>query len=244
LPSRKIPNAWPNQECWIIGGGASILEQFNVPWEIRQQAKQEGGDPSIISPYLAPIHGKNVIGVNSAYQLGDWVDVLFFGEKRWYEKHEQALKDHPAWKVTVAPQLDKTSGLTYLEKDSYKKRGISITPDRIAWNLNSGAASISLAYHLGATRIILLGFDMGLDDDQDSHWFGRHYEINGENLTKARYVESKYANFKRHIRAFPAVADDAQRLGLTIINASPNSKIEDLPKCSVSELLEPAEALA
>jgi len=38
---------------------------------------------------------------------------------------------------------------------------------------NSGYQAVNLAYLLGATRILLLGYDMQMKGDQ-RHWFGAH----------------------------------------------------------------------
>jgi hypothetical protein len=149
--------------------------------------------------------------------------------------------DHPAWKIHCDSLLDGRKDMTFLAKDAYKRRGISSEPDRVCWNLNTGAAAISVAYHLGAARVILIGFDMDLDESQGpaSHWHGRHWEMGGaaQYQDEAAYRQSKYSNFERHLRAYKAVAADADALGLPVINASPHSRIVDLPKVDLSEIL-------
>jgi hypothetical protein len=102
----------------------------------------------------------------------------------------------------------------------------------VSWNLNSGAAAVGLAYHLGVKKIYLLGFDMHVGENGDQHWH-RHY-------ARSKDVKKRSVNklpFQRHLRGFFAVGRDAERLGLKIINVSPNSKIEQFPKMTLKEAL-------
>lgn len=240
--SKLTPNRWEGEDVFIIGGGPSILHQFGIPDDLAERALSGEAVEAEVGAYMAPhLYGRPVVSVNNAYTLGDWVDVAFFGERHWFRKHEQALLDHPAQKIHCDQLLEDYKGLTFLPKDPYKRHGISSMPDRVCWNLNSGAAAISVAYHLGAARVILLGFDMDLTQDGQgrSHWHGRHYEMGGhaELQDVEKYKRSKYSNFGRHLRAFPAIAADAEALGMPVINSNPDSRIVDLPKIPLSEII-------
>jgi hypothetical protein len=118
----------------------------------------------------------------------------------------------------------------YLGHDSIKGYGISNNPKKVAWNVNSGAAAISLARHFGVRKIILVGFDMSIDNRRNSHWHGAH-GMGSKNGKK--WIPP----FPRHLKGFEYIAKDAQELGIEIINASPDSAIKELPKVAVSELL-------
>lgn len=101
--------------------------------------------------------------------------------------------------------------------------GIDTTPGRVAWNRNSGASAINLAWHLGASKVVLYGFDMR-DVDGESHWHNDHQS-------------KKPSPHARFLRCFPAIKRDAERLGIEIINASPGSAIKEFP------IIDPMEAL-
>ena len=123
----------------------------------------------------------------------------------------------------------KAEGIKYLQKDRKKKLGISNDKSTVAWNHNSGYAAISLAYHLGVKKIILLGFDMNMGDVHGikkdiSHWHGSH-------------GNRKPPPFKRHMRGSEKIKKDAKKFGIKIINASPDSAIEEFPKMHPGELL-------
>jgi len=226
----KVPKIWDNGECWIIGGGSSIIEQFSIPFDIVELVRTKQAPLSIFSKYMEAIHSKHVIGVNAAFKLGRWIDFCFFGDTGWFEDNKVALARFAGIKVTSAPIFAKREmhypGIKYLSQDVNKSHGISSVPYTVCWNANSGAAAISLAAHLGAKKIVLLGFDMQLGSQGTSHW---HNE----------YPKSVTRNpvFIRHLRGFPSIAKDAESMGIEIVNASPNSVIDCFPKISVGGIL-------
>lgn len=219
---------WAGGECFIIGGGPSMLKQFEIPAELTEKVRLGLRPASVYSPYMSLIKDKHVIGVNNAYQLGNWIDCVFFGDCAWYLVHRMLLMDFPNLKVTCCPRwLNKkkkdSEGVKYLEKQG-SKLGLTENPTRVAWNHNSGSAAINLAVHFGVKRIVLLGFDMFLDA-KNSHWHKGHGHKNPETF------------FSRHMRGFPVIAKDAAALGVEILNASPNSEIKDFTKISLKDVL-------
>jgi hypothetical protein len=175
-----------------------------------------------------------VIGVNNAYRLGAWVDILFFGDWTWYLEHRQELQGWPGLKISCNskfgnPGPDRMGGIKYLARDREHLEGISGDPSKVSWNQNSGAAAINVAVHLGVKRIYLLGFDMDMDHKNNrTHWFGSHGPSVGRPV--------KPPPFGRHLRGFPAIAEDAKRMGVGIINVNPESKIDVFPKVALKDI--------
>lgn len=225
----KIPKMWQDGTCWIVAGGPSVPRQFNVPEEIIQGVMIGQQPATAYSPYLAPLHEKHVIAINNAFMIGDWFDILFFGDQEWYLRHQIPLRSWPGLKVTCCQwfaYLNRTvlRDVKYIPTDKEKTYGLSSKPDAIVGGSNSGVAAIDLAVHLGVKRIMLLGFDMKLDENKTSHWHGSHWHGNKP-------------PFSRHLRSFTFVASDAKSRGVEIINASPDSAIKEFPKIDVKELL-------
>lgn len=231
--SWRVPRIWDGGDVWIIGGGASVPKQFNIPDSVIKKVV-DGASPKLYSPYMSALHDKHVIGINVAYLLGDWIDMIFFGDGGFFLKHVQGLSQFPNLKISCHPKANNVDWVKYLPREGSHSRGISTSPSRISWNGNSGAAAISVAAHAGAKRIILLGFDMKLSTDSYQHWhdiYGRH---------KSGYKNRKgkiNLPFMRHLRGFPQIASDAKKLGIEILNANPDSAINCFPKYSVNELL-------
>lgn len=229
----KVPKLWEDGECWIIGGGPSIWNEFNVPKEIIKNVVTGAFQYSILSPYVSKLHDKHVIGVNNAYLLGSWVDFVFFGDCAYYLAHKTRLDAFPGIKVTCCSRFANRSkcaeeGLKYLAKDRDHTKGISSHPAKVSWNSNSGAAAINLAAHLGVKKIFLLGFDMNLSKDNYSHWHGQH-GLPGQ--------KKRPPPFKRHLMGFPVIADDAKKLGIEILNVNLSSTIDDFLKVSLKDVL-------
>ena len=227
----SIPKMWEGGECWIIGGGPSMPRQFGVPEDIINQVYSGGLPLSAYSPFLSLIHSKHAIAVNAAFLIGDWMDLVFFGDGGFYFKNRMALSDFPKIRVSCNPNLTNKNiqGVKFVARDGKKPYGISTRRDHVSWNGNTGSAAISLAYHLGAKRICLLGFDMKLGPDERQH-FHNHYQ-------KGTNRNPRKLPFHRHIRGFPMIAQDAKKLGLEILNVNMDSAIKELPKVELKQVL-------
>jgi len=229
-----VPRMWEGGDVWIIGGGPSLVEQFNIPDNIAKDVFLGKKPLSVYSSYMQAIHKKHIIGINMAYLIGDWIDIVFFGDGGFFLKNKPNLAQFPGLKVTCHSGGAKEKWVKFLGRDGKKPRGISTGANLVSWNGNSGGAAISVAAHSGAKRIILVGFDMNLNSENKQHWhnnYGRGI-INVSDQRKLRKLP-----FDRHLRGFPIIAEDAKRMGIEIFNASPNSMITCFPKCTVKELL-------
>lgn len=225
----KIPNIWAGEDCWIIGGGPSISKQFNIPTDVVKQVALGQLAPEAFSTHMLAIHNKHVIGVNAAYMLGNWLDILFFGDVGFFLEHEKGIASFPGIKISGNEQAQR-DWVRYCPKDMEKIHGITTRPNHLSWNGNSGAAAINLAVHLGATRIFLLGFDMNLNEESHQHW----HNVYGRNTNKRAPAKLP---FNRHLVGFPKIAEDARNLGIEIINVNSDSAINCFPKISLNQIL-------
>lgn len=232
-----IPKIWKDADVYIIGGGFSITEQFHIPKNVIDKVKKKELSISAYSPYLSFLHDTHVIGVNASLYLGDWIDFNFFGDLGFWEKNRTQLKAHPAPAITCHAQFENKDGMTrgsgvkYVPQDLQHREGIStrIHP-HISWNGNSGAAAINLAYHLGAKRIFLLGFDMRMVNQQ-SHWHSEY--------PKSPQGSQPYGI---HLRGFPAIKQDAAILNLKIYNVSPESALKEFPRITFEDMVKLTES--
>lgn len=226
-----VPRIWEGGRCIIIGGGPSMLSQFNISPELvaRVRDRSDPTGPDAYSSYMEPIHGEHVIGVNDAYLIGTWIDVCHFGDGGWYRVHRERLAAWPNLKVTHCPafaddRLASREGIKYLRRDPDKKLGLSQNPRRLSWNFNTGSSAIGLAVHFGVRQIILLGFDMS-HEGAATHWHFGHGH--GPRKTYARFL-----------RGMPVIAKDARVMGVEIINCSPGTAIADFPATNLNEILQ------
>ena len=86
--------------------------------------------------------------------------------------------------------------------------------------------ALNLAVHLGARRIILVGYDMWFPDGKD-HWHDDHEVPSKEVLYKKTFA-----------RQYPIVKKELDRRKIRVFNASLISRIDCWPKLSLNEALE------
>jgi len=228
-----VPRIWEEGDVWILGGGPSVPKQFGIPEALTQAVIAGTSPPSVYSPYMSFLHDKHVIGINVAYFIGNWMDMVFFGDGSFFRTHKADLAKYPGLKVSCAPACDRVPWVKYLARDTTHPTGISLNPGYVSWNRNSGSAAISVAVQAGAKRIILLGFDMKTDSNHQ-HW---HDMYGGGLIDNQKIITKTTATFSRHLSGFSSIAQDARRMGVQIINASPDSAITQFPKVHVKELM-------
>lgn len=224
-----VPKIWEGGDVYIIGGGPSMTKQFNIPDHIVQDVIAGRLHPSVYSSFMSCLYNKHVIGINIAYMLGNFVDIVFFGDLSFFIKHQPNLAKFTGLKVCCHPSGERYPWVKSLRRAGEHYQGISPTPDKVSWNGNSGSAAISVAAHAGAKRIILLGFDMQLNDLNQQHW----HDIYGK---KSRDT-TKALPFVRHMAGFNKIQFDAQRLGIEILNCSQDSAIPNFRKITLKDVL-------
>ena len=113
-----------------------------------------------------------VIIVNDNYRMAPWADVLYASDPAWWD-HHQGVPEFPGIKITRdvngGADAAKRWNLNTIHIDIGKK-GWSTDPACVHSGGNGGYQAGNLAVLFGATRIILLGFDMR----GETHWFGAH----------------------------------------------------------------------
>lgn len=201
-PFWNIPDIWRGETVYVVGGGPSIKE----------------------TP-LHRIHDKKVIGVNAAFTLGNWVDICWFGDCRFHEWFNQELSEFPGLIVGCPPcSCDISFPLKKVRKDTGQKGICAFRNDLVFWNNSSGASAINFAYHLGAERVVLVGFDMKMRE-------GRH---NFHSLY-TKHTPSPDIYQDMFLKPFFKIAEDAERLGFPVYNATLGSDLKVFPFVDIEQ---------
>ncbi len=89
-------------------------------------------------------------------------------------------------------------------------------PDHVC-GYDTGTSAINIAYQFGATEIVLLGMDMTGD-----RWCNGEFKHPMPHIPKSHHLH--------HKSVLPAIAKDAQKKGIRIVNCSPISNVKCFEK--------------
>jgi hypothetical protein len=183
--------------------------------------------PSLCAEDVEMCRGQHVVAVNDAGRLlCPWADVLYAADMRWWQ-HYKGVPEFTGLKYSLTStrfadvQLLRNTGVD----------GIEIDPSGLRTGQNSGYQAMNLAIHLGAVRIILLGYDLGKTAHGRTHFFGEH--------PVGVRSSSPYQSFIAHFdRARGALA----KLGVEVLNCTKHTHLLCFPRMSLEQALslEPA----
>jgi len=193
-----------------------------------------GGGPSLRGFDWAPLRHRAVIGCNDAYTLGEWVDVVYFGDAVWYQGycqfrgHRGALQNFPGLLVSCATEefADLGTRVKWLRRES-APGSLSSDSWKVNWYSSTGASAIHLAMIFGATQIVLLGFDMKSGKSGESNWH--------VNLKDPKFTEGKFKKFQGGFDRLEAHLDEI--VGVQVLNAGPDSALDNFPHVNLESVL-------
>lgn len=178
--------------------------------------------PSLTAADVDYVRGKaRVIVVNNGFQLAPWADVLWATDARWWRWH----KGVPGWQGL---KFSLSVGGIGLPKDVHVLRndgilGLCTDPCGVRNGKNGGYAAVNLAVHLGAKRIILLGYDMQATGGKD-HWHPNH-------------PYGMVNPYKQWVRLFGTIVEPLAKLGVTVVNCSRATALPMFPRMPLEQAL-------
>lgn len=162
---------------------------------------------------LAIHSGLPVIAVNSTWRAVPDCTHIYAGDLRWWDVNTPLLPEGPErWSCCLR---------------AHTRYGVNQFPTNTSDTFNSGQRGILLAHWLGATTIILLGFDCSIQNG--SHWHGDHSGL--DNPTAA--------NIKRWHGEFGRVAQQLHGKA-NIINSSRETSLRCFRRMPLQEALREA----
>ena len=120
-----------------------------------------GTGPSLTLEQIDTARRKDftLYGVNRTFADIPDLAVLHGCNTEFWDHYAEQVKDHPAQKWTTRPEAAaKYPWLNYIAE--VDKSGLSTDPKVLHHGHSSGYQLVGLAYHHGATRIVLIGYDM------------------------------------------------------------------------------------
>jgi hypothetical protein len=106
--------------------------------------------------------------------------------------------------------------------------GIETDPAKgVRTGRNGGYQAINLAVHLGASRVVLLGYDMKADVRGKTHWFGDH-----------KHRATNPTIFSRvMLPAFKSLSEDLADVAVDVVNATPDSALDVFARMGLEEAI-------
>lgn len=160
--------------------------------------------PSMSQAVADAVRGRcAVVAVSDAHKLAPWADAMASTDRAWWCAHPEAL-EFAGRKFTTA-----------------QVEGVERIPFEgpITTGSNSGLLACHVAVKLGATRILLCGFDM-----KGAHFFGPHPEP----LKNTK--PGRFEAFQEQFRRF-------RPRGVEILNCTRGSALRAYPMADLEEAL-------
>lgn len=188
--------------------------------------------PSLTTEDVNAVRGRGtVIAVNDAHRLAPWADVLYSSDRYWWSFY-RGVPEFAGARATIefspgryAKDLLKFAPeMFFLRQTGHQ--GVDADPTGLrTCGQNSGGAAVNLALHLGATRIVLLGYDCGVPGSK-RHFFGDH--------PRGLSQISPYPTWRA---SFDTMAEPLRALGVDVINCSRSTAINAFRRAPLAEVL-------
>lgn len=178
--------------------------------------------PSLTQADCDAVRGLPAIVINTSYLLALWAPYLYACDPWWWGEHIKDVRESFKGELwTQDATAAKRYELNYIKSE--KKEGLSRNPEVIYQGSNSGYQAINLAYHFGARRIILLGYDM-MEHGHRHHWHKEHRNA----------VVNPYAVWLKY---FDKLADDLKADGISVINCTRSTALRCFKTAALEEEL-------
>lgn len=217
------------------------------PWRVEplwagETAFLVASGPSSADLDLSCLKGRRVLVINDNYLRCPFADLLYFCDWKWWTWH----RDRPGFlafgglKVTMDERVAAADPTIHWVKngdsglwDSPGRKGLCEERDSLRTGRNSGYQAVNLAVHLGAARIVLIGYDMKPGPKGEEHWFGQHRDRDG------RPVATPVKTIHGWAERFETMLPDLERLGVEVVNAGQDSAIACFERVSLDDCLQP-----
>lgn len=194
-----IPRLWPGETAVCIASG-----------------------PSLTAADVDYCRGRaRVIVVNKSILLAPWADVFYACDGRGWGWWKDEIAAFGGLKFSMDGGAA-AHGATVIKNAGVW--GLSTDPGKLANGRNSGYQAVNLAALLGATRILMLGYDMQQGPHGETHWHGDH----------PNHSQPPYGSCAA---AFKSMIAPLATLGVTVINCSRRTALTCFPQMPIEEAL-------
>lgn len=200
----NVPTLWPSSTIVCIASG-----------------------PSLTAEDCARVRGRApIIAINDAVRLVPDADVLYSSDASWWKRAHGAPNFLGLKFAIESPSLParrcRWPGIIVLRNTG--DAGLETSPSGLRTGRNSGYAAINLAVHLGATRVVLLGYDMGLGPN------GRRHFCEDAVI----HPSSPFESFRR---LYQTLVEPLKLAGVQVVNCSRATRLTAFRRAPIEDVL-------
>lgn len=197
----SVPRLWPGSTIVCLASGPSLTPEDVAFCQVRAR----------------------VIAIKDTVRLAPWADVLYgcgCDTGQWWQRIGSTL-NFPG----LAYTLDKAAAKWATPLRNAGPVGLETDPTGLRTGSNSGYQAINLAVHLGAARIVLLGYDMQVTADRTKdHFYGTH-------------PWQPHIPVLAFLPHFQGLVDPLRALGIEVVNATRQTALTCFPRAPLAEAL-------
>lgn len=167
-----------------------------------------------------------VLAVKDAIRLAPWADALYGAGADgggWWKRNGPAISWFEGPRFTLDPAA--AAWATVLRDTGFT--GLDTDPSGLKTGKNSGYQAINLAVHLGAARIVLLGYDLQEGAGGKQRWFGNH----------PWQTRSWFELGPMVAPLFETLVAPLQALGVRVVNASRATRLTCFDRAPIDQAL-------
>jgi hypothetical protein len=191
-----VPRLWPGETFVCLGGGPSLTQED-----------------------VDACQGHRIIAINDSYKLTD-PDVIYAADAKWWKRNPETFA-LDCFRYSLQPNKLPSHQVIALQVTGLT--GLETWSGGLRTGGNSGYQAINLAVHLGAFKIILLGYDMQ-KQGRRQHWHEDH-------------PEQRPCNFKAWISYFPTLIEHLRRHHVEVINCTRETALTCFPRMPLEDAL-------
>lgn len=185
--------------------------------------------PSLTAEVCARGRYRRTIAINSSATLAPFASVLFFTDSSWYEQRRDLVANWPGLVISMSRTAkrelpDKVKRIQG-QGDPQALPGFSRGPHVIQQGRSSGHTAVSLAIALGASRVVLLGYDMRFVEGRE-HCHGEYKGPRDVQIYEREFLPG-----------FAGWNEAAAAVGVEVINATKGSALKEFRFMSLDEVL-------
>lgn len=165
-----------------------------------------------------------VIAINGSIQIAPWADVWYGCDPEFWDQWASYETEAQRW--TQNADAARKHCLNHIQSQNYP--GFSNNPEIIHQGGNSGFQALNLALLWGATPIILLGYDMKVDNPKHPHFFGLHDGLRNPTNSNTSHWAHRYEEAKKSLNLFPTQE---------VFNCSRETALATFPRKALQDVL-------